>query len=120
MQATKDGETYNLEFLVASGHMEYEVSVELEMRDFLVLENDSERAAFLQATLHYPFQAGRSALTKEKLREYLDVILHASQSEVERFLTDMDHGIANGAISNMVRITKQRDQYLMRQGKWFI
>ena len=120
MSATNDGEIYFLELYVASGHMEYEVKLKLEKRDFKVLEIDSERAVFLQAALHHPFQGGKSALNEDQQREYLDTILHSSKSEVEKFLTDKDHGSANGSISNMVRITKQRDQSLMRQGTWFI
>ncbi|WP_153039180.1 hypothetical protein [Microbulbifer sp. Q7] len=120
MSASKDGEMYFLELYIASGHMEYEVKVELEKIDFEILEKDAERAVFVHAALHHPFQSGSSALTKEKQREYLDIILHASKPEVEKFLTEKDHGSANGAVSNMVRITKQRDQSIMRQGKWFI
>jgi hypothetical protein len=119
MLAIVDAGKYVLELWVSSGHMDYAVTVELEQRDFEVLAKDSERAAFLQAALHHPFQGGKMALSKEVQREYLDIILHATKPEVEMYLTNKDHGSANGSISNMVRITKHRDQSLMRQGKWF-
>lgn len=120
MSAIENGDKYSLELYVASGHMEYEVTIELEERDFDVLKKDTDRAAFLQAALHHPFQGGKSNLSKESQREYLDIILHASKPEVEAFLTAKDHESANGSISNMIKITKQREQSLMRQGKWFV
>jgi hypothetical protein len=108
-----------LSLCVESGHVEYEISLPLNQRDCLVMESDMERAAFLQAALHQPYQLKETDLSDVEQRQYLDVILHSPQSEVEDFLTKLDHGRANGAISNMVRITSGRDCEPMRNGRWF-
>ena len=82
------------------------------------MEADAERAAFLQAALHHPFQLKETNLDLVEQRQYLDTILHAPKNETEEFLTRLDR-IANGAISNMVRITCGRELETMRNGIWF-
>jgi hypothetical protein len=109
----------NLFLSIASGHADFEVKVPLSDRDLQVLLEDHERAAFIQAALHHPFQLRSTALSEIEQRRYLDVILHAPKADVEAFLTDLDHGSANGAISNMLRITRGRNQQHMREGAWF-
>lgn len=108
-----------LELAIASGFADFSVTIPLRQPDFEVIERDEERAAFLQAALHDPFQLQATALGVEEQRRHLDIILHGSKSDVEEFLTEKDHGVANGAISNMVRITCGKEQSLMRRGKWF-
>jgi hypothetical protein len=110
---------YSLEICVASGFADFVITIKLNERDYEVLQKDGERAAFLQAAFHHPFQLRDTALSESAQREYLDVILHGTKPDVEAFLTEKDHGGANGAISNMVRITCGRDQSLLRQGHWF-
>jgi len=100
---------------IASGIAEFEVSVSLEERDLQVLLSDHERAAFLQAALHHPFQLRATALSESEQRRYLDVILHAREGDVEAFITALDHGPASGAISNMLRITQGRRRQDMRK-----
>jgi len=119
MIATSSGGVYRLEISIASGFVDFLVTIGLNQQDFEVIGKDEERAAFLHAALHRPFQRQKTALGEAEQRQYLDVILHGSESEVESFLTDKDHGAANGAISNMIRITCGREQSLMRQGNWF-
>ena len=75
--------------------------------------------ALLQAALHRPFQLQETALDKSEQRYYLDKILHANESKVNTFLTELDHGQANGAISNMVRKASDRDIENLRNGDWF-
>ncbi len=104
---------------IASGFAEFDIKVPLQEKDLKVLRTDSERSAFLQAALHHPFQLRETALSEIEQRKYLDVILHSPVAEVEAFLTVLDHGSANGAISNMLRITRGRNQQAMRGGKWF-
>ena len=104
---------------ISSGFAEFEVQVRLTEKDLNVLRADPERSAFLQAALHHPFQLRETALSEVEQRRYLDIILHSSVPEVEVFLTALDHGSANGAISNMMRITRSRDQQTMRSGTWF-
>ncbi|MDH4427778.1 MAG: hypothetical protein QE495_15090 [Acidovorax sp.] len=104
---------------IASGFVDFEVRVPLNEKDLQVLQTDSERSAFLQAALHQPFQLRQTALSEIEQRKYLDIILHSSVAEVETFLTTLDHGSANGAISNMLRITRGRNQQTMRSGRWF-
>lgn len=116
-ESTEDN--YKLTIWIESGFASFNAVIPLTKEDYLVIENDAERASFLQAALHEPFQLKKNNLNLKEQRQYLDIILHASKSTVEAFLTDKDHGKANGAISNMMRITSGRDQSLLRSGKWF-
>lgn len=115
---THEGQHW-LSLCVASGHMEFEVALPLTDEDRAVIEADEERAAFLQAALHQPFQLKETRLGDLEQRLYLDTILHAPRKEVEAFLTQKDQGRANGAISNMLRLTCRRDCDSMRSGQWF-
>jgi hypothetical protein len=104
---------------IASGFADFEVKVPLNEQDLQVLRTDSERSEFLQAALHHPFQLRETSLSEIERRRYLDIILHSSVVDVEAFLTTLDHGSANGAITNMLRITRGKNQQTMRSGKWF-
>ncbi|MGH1485461.1 MAG: hypothetical protein ACRBCI_04520 [Cellvibrionaceae bacterium] len=119
MVATASDGEYSMALAVASGFADFVVTVAIDQRDFDVISKDEERTAFLCAAFHHPFQLKKTALNEAEQRHYLDVILHASASDVENFLTEKDHSDANGAISNFVKITTEREQYLMRKGKWF-
>lgn len=119
MTLRSEGKSFFLDLSIASRHAEYEVTISLEEKDFSVIENDEERAAFLQAALHHPFQLKATWPTEEEQRHYLDTILHSPKEEVEAFLTEKDHGRANGAISNAVRITTGKNSAPMRAGTWF-
>lgn len=119
MYASVDAIDAYLFVAISSGFAEFEVQIRLAEKDLHVLRTDSERSAFLQAALHHPFQLRETALSEMEQRRYLDIILHSSVAEVEAFLTALDHGPANGAISNMMRITRRRDQQSMRSGTWF-
>ena len=110
---------HSLSLCVASGFVDFVVEIPLTEEDFTVIKTDDERTSFLQAALHHPFQLKETWLGIEEQRHYLDMILHSPKSDVESFLTEIDHGSANGAISNMVRITCGKDQGLLRRGKWF-
>ncbi|KQB06576.1 hypothetical protein [Vibrio metoecus] len=114
----KDG-NYSLDISVASGFAEFYVVVPLNKLDFEVIASDERRATLLQAAMHHPFQLRDTALSENEQRKYLDVILHAPEPEVENFLTELDHGSANGAISNMVRITAKSEYQSLRNGNWF-
>ena len=117
LQSNEEG--FSLEISVASGHAEFSVTIPLLEKDYSVIEKDEERAAFLQAALHHPFQLKETWLDESEQRKYLDLILHSPKEVVESFLTEKDHGRANGAISNAVRITCGRDQSVIRSGRWF-
>jgi hypothetical protein len=119
MIATEYDGIYCLEIGVTSGHAEFMININLTKQDFEIIEKNEERAALLHAALHHPFQLKKTWLTQPEQRRYLDVILHGKQSLVESFLTELDHGTANGALSNMLRITCKREQSIMRQGRWF-
>ena len=110
---------HSLSLSVESGFVGFDVTIPLIEQDVAVLESDNERAAFLQAALHYPFQLKETRLDMAEQRYYLDRILHSPKSEVEEFLTKIDHGKANGAISNMVNITCNKDHWKLRKGQWF-
>ncbi|CAA0117815.1 Uncharacterised protein [BD1-7 clade bacterium] len=112
-------EGFSLDLAVASGHADFSISIELSEKDYLVIDSDEERAAFLQAALHHPFQGKETWLTESEQRNYLDIILHSPEETVEAFLTEKDHGRAHGSISNMVRITCGREQSILRSGHWF-
>ncbi|MEM6525948.1 MAG: hypothetical protein AAF693_19270 [Bacteroidota bacterium] len=120
MSINSDNGNHTLSLSIASGFVDFEITIPLAEKDFNVIQVDAERAAFLQAALHHPFQLKETSLSTKQQRNYLDVILHAPKAEVEKFLTEKDHGSANGAISNMTRITCSKDQTLMRKGQWFL
>lgn len=119
MYASVDDDGASLFVSIASGFADFEVRVPINEKDLQVLQTDSERLALLQAALHHPFQLRQTALSEIEQRKYLDIILHSSVAEVETFLTTLDHGSANGAISNMMRITRGRNHQTMRSGRWF-
>ena len=119
MSITSNDNAYSLSFLVTSGFVDYEVTISITKSDFEVIKNDSQRTAFLQAALHHPFQLQKTRLNDAEQRHSLDMILHAPITETEAFLTELDNGEANGAISNMVRITCGKEQFNMQQGHWF-
>lgn len=110
---------HSLLLSVESNFVSFDVTIPLTEEDVAVIETESERAAFLQAALHHPFQLKETRLGNEEQRYYLDKILHSPKSEVEAFLTEVDHGTANGATSNMVHITCGKDQGTLRKGQWF-
>ena len=119
MLARAENGIYILDVSVESGFAEYNVIVDINAQDFEVIENDKYRATLLKAALHRPFQLKETALNKAEQRYYLDMILHANEAEVNTFLTKLDHGQANGAISNMVRKASNRDIKKLRDGDWF-
>jgi hypothetical protein len=119
MTICSDNDKHSLILSVESSFVGFEVTIALTKEDFAVIETENERAAFLQAALHQPFQLKETGLGNVEQRYYLDMILHSPKSSVEVFLTEMDHGAANGAISNMVQITCGKDQALLRRGQWF-
>lgn len=119
MIAKAENGIYTLMVFVSSGFADFHVTMNIEDRDFEVIENDKYRAALLQAALHRPFQLQETALDENELRYYLDKILHADESDVNAFLTKLDREQANGAISNMLRITSNRDMEKLRNGNWF-
>lgn len=119
MSVSSDANEHLLSLCVESGFMSYEVTISLSEKDVEVIKSNSERASFLQAAFHHPFQLKKSHLSIFEQRQYLDTILHSSKNIVEQFLTKMDHGSANGAVSNMLRITCGRDPEKLRKGQWF-
>lgn len=119
MKIISENQNCSLIFWVDSGILSFTVSISLTNEDYETLKQDKERAAFLQAALHRPYQLETTRLSKQELRHYLDVILHAPKGEVESFLTKKDQGAANGAISNMLRIKCDKDPSIMRGGQWF-
>lgn len=114
----RDGE-YSLSLSIASGIVDFDVSVPLTEQDAAVMQRDPQRAAFLQAALHHPFQLEATRPAHAQQRDCLDKILHAPEADTEAFLTALDHASANGAISNMVSGTCGKDQTLLRAGQWF-
>ena len=110
---------YSLEICIESGFIDFTINIDLKKQDFEVIEKNSERATLLHAVFHHYFQLKETSLGLEEQRKYLDIILHSKKSEVEDFLTKIDLGNANGTISNMIRITCNKDQSLLRQGNWF-
>ncbi|MBP2279435.1 hypothetical protein H4W00_000248 [Psychrobacter sp. PL19] len=119
MLAKAENGVYTLNISVESGFAEYNVIIDINSQDFEVIDNDRYRATLLNAALHRPFQLKETALDKSEQRYYLDKILHADEFEVNAFLTKLDHGQANGAISNMVRKASDRDIENLRNGDWF-
>jgi hypothetical protein len=119
MTAIENDGKYFLEICVASGHTDFTIGINIEEHDFNVIETDEERSSFLHAAFHHPFQLKDTSLNEGEQRHYLDIIIHSTKSEVEKFLTEMDNGSAHGAVSNMVSITSKRDYSLIREGHWF-
>ncbi|CUB03286.1 hypothetical protein [Marinomonas fungiae] len=119
MTLLSNEEGFSLDLGVASGHADFSVLIKLTEEDYFVINTDEERAAFLQAALHHPFQLKETWLTESEQRTYFDTILHSTTETVEAFLTEKDHGRAHGSISNMVRITRGRDLSILRAGEWF-
>jgi len=119
MSILSDNDDYSLLLSIESGFINFEVTIALTREDFAVIETENERAAFLQAALHHPFQLKETWLEAKEQRHYLDKILHSPKSEAEIFLTEIDFGEANGAISHMVHITCGKDQGILRKGQWF-
>ena len=119
MEIFCENDLHSLSLSVESGFVSFDVTIPLTDKDVAVIESENERAAFLQAALHHPFQLKETRLGNEEQRCYLDKILHSPKSEVEAFLTEIDHGTANGAISNMVHITCGKDHGILRKGQWF-
>jgi hypothetical protein len=119
MVAESTDEDYKLTLWIESGFASFDIVIPLKKEDYLVIERDSERAAFLCAAFHHPFQLAETNLDLGEQRIYLDIILHASKEKVEEFLSKKNQGRANGAISNFLRLTCKRDQDLMRAGNWF-
>lgn len=119
MLAKAENGIYILDVSVESGFAEYNVIVDINAQDFEVIKNDKYRATLLKAALHRPFQLKETALNKAEQRYYLDMILHADESEVNTFLTKLDHGQVNGAISSMVRKASNKAREKLRSGDWF-
>jgi hypothetical protein len=117
MVAESTDEDYKLTIWIESGFSSFDIVILLKKEDYLVIESDSERAAFLCAAFHDPFQLAETSLDLDEQRLYLDTILHASKEKVEEFLSKKNQGRANGAISNFLRITCKRDH--LRAGNWF-
>jgi hypothetical protein len=113
------GDRLELDMLVASGHFDRNCTFPITERHLEALHND-ERYLFLFAALHHPFQLPDTELTAPEVTTYLDTILFAPHAEVEAFLTGLDHGDANGAISNLVHIASGIDRAAMREGRWFV
>ncbi|WP_299050054.1 DUF6357 family protein [uncultured Nocardioides sp.] len=108
-----------LTMMVASGHMDRSVALPVAERHVPVLRDDATRYWLLHAALHSPYQLRDTELDADELATYLDTILLAPADEVEEFLTALDHGRANGAISNIVSIFTHADRLAMRDGRWF-
>ena len=119
MSILSDNGKHSLLLSVDSSFVSFEVTIGLTKEDIAVIDTENERATFLQAALHHPFQLKETWLDTGEQRYYLDKILHSPKPEVEAFLTEIDHGEANGAISNMVHITCGKDQGILRKGQWF-
>ncbi|MGU3294693.1 DUF6357 family protein [Williamsia sp. M5A3_1d] len=107
------------EIYVASGHADRVERLPITEAHAQVLGVDAQRYWFLFTALHQPYQLTETRLSPERLNLYLDTILFAEPTVVEAFLTDLDHGTANGALSNLLRIFLAADQAQMRAGRWF-
>lgn len=119
MVAIAADNNYTMTLSVASGFADFPVSISISKADFDVIKTNEERAALLCAAMHHPFQLSETRLSPVEQKHYLSVVLHAPVAEAEAFLTEKDHGTANGAISNYMRLTYGREQSQMRLGKWF-
>ncbi|MGJ0121118.1 DUF6357 family protein [Williamsia sp. MIQD14] len=107
------------EIYIASGHADRVERLPISERHAQVLRTDAKRYWFLFTALHDPYQLTETRLSADRLSEYLDTILLAEPAVVEAFLTDLDHGSANGALSNLLRIFVDADRERMREGHWF-
>ena len=107
-----------LDILVASGHKDRNCTFPITERHLEALR-DHERYLFLFAALHHPFQLRQTELSPAEVATYLDTILFAPDDAVEAYLTTLDHGTANGALSNLVHIYAGADRDAMRAGSWF-
>jgi hypothetical protein len=117
MIARNTNEGFSLLVRVARGHADFSVNVPIAKSDYIILSENKERAEFLYSALHYAFQCDYKDLGKA--REYINIVLYEKNGVVDSFLTELDHGKANGSISNLIRIICKRKQSPMRQGKWF-
>jgi hypothetical protein len=113
------GERLELDMLVASGHFDRNCTFPITEDHLEALRND-ERYLFLFAALHHPFQLPETELGAAEVETYLDTILCAPKGEVELFLTELDHGRANGAISNLVHLCSGANRAVLRAGRWFV
>lgn len=107
------------EIYVASGHFDRVERLPITEAHAEVLSVDPRRYWLLFTALHHPYQLVETRLDPEQLTNYLDTILFATPAVVEGFLTDLDHGSANGALSNLLRIVLNADHPQMRAGRWF-
>jgi hypothetical protein len=114
----RDGDRLELDMLVASGHMDRNCTAPITERHLVALHNH-ERYLLLFAALHHPFQLPETELDAAGVTTYLDTILLGPEEAVNVFLTDLDHGQANGAISNLVHLCSRADIAPMRAGTWF-
>ncbi|KMT65135.1 hypothetical protein [Catenovulum maritimum] len=117
MIARNSNEEYSLLVRVAKGFADYTVEVPITEKDYAVISENKERAEFLYSVLHYIFQCDYKNL--DHAQQSLNIVLYEKDSVVESFLTELDHGKANGSISNLMRIICKREQSPMIQGKWF-
>lgn len=65
MTIYSDNDNYLLSLSIASGFVNFEISLPLEEKDVKVLHADTERAAVLQAALHHPFQFKKTSLNRK-------------------------------------------------------
>jgi len=107
------------EMYVASGFADRVVELPVSEADLGVLRADGERYWFLFAALHHPYQLTQTYLDDAELARWCQAILHAPRAQTESFLTRLDHGRANGAISNLLRIFVDADTARLRDGHWF-
>jgi hypothetical protein len=108
-----------LHMLVASGHAGRSCVFPLTDRHLEAAQAEPDRYLFAYAALHHPFQLAKTELPPDEVGIYLDRILLAPEGEVETFLTDLDHGRANGALSNLVHLCSEASYERMRSGRWF-
>jgi hypothetical protein len=113
------GESLVLEMLVASGHLDRRCTFPISERHLAVLRDDDVRYLLLFAALHHPSQLRETELAPAEVEVYLDTILAAPREEVAAFLTSLDRGRANGAISNLVHLVSGVELSGLRAGRWF-
>lgn len=104
---------------VASGHMDRNADLVVEHEHAEVLARDERRYYLLYCALHHPYQLATTELDPPTLRQWLDTVLLAPEVEASAFLTDLDHGWAHGAVSNLMSITTGVDRLRLRDGEWF-
>lgn len=107
------------EMYVASGFADRICELAITEADLAVLAADEERYWFLFAALHHPYQLTETYLGDAELARWCRVILHGSRPETEAFLTRLDYGRANGAVSNLLRIFCGAEAARLRAGSWF-